>query len=316
MPYPCQSIAETISDIVSWRPVLAPVLKAFEPVLEGTAKLAEELEPAVSEAGLVIPELDMEKETNGVSLLAGSELNGIAPLLARSASVMLPLLAGSGAQGMDNPALAAFFAGTGENSDRNRQLACAVMNGSDDTIVKIAESCGLEPSVLKFTGETVLSPVLRAMVHNYLHGRESEEMPWDEGNRWSQGYCPVCGTFPTIGWLDLHSLDKNNPYLKTGGGKKHLHCALCGAEWKFRRSVCPSCGSEAKGTINILREERINHGERIEWCTECKAYCPVVDLREREKTPDMDAMALGMLHLDIVAADKKLVPLKHSFWNS
>ena len=68
--------------------------------------------------------------------------------------------------------------------------------------------------------------------------------------------------------------------------------------------------------MNILREEGPSHGERIDWCTECKAYCPIIDLREREKTPDMDAMALGMLHLDIVAADKKLIPLRHSFWNS
>lgn len=29
----------------------------------------------------------------------------------------------------------------------------------------------------------------------------------------------------------------------------------------------------------------------------CKSYCPIVDLREREGVPDMDVMALGMMHL-------------------
>lgn len=317
MPYPCQSVSETVADIIAWRPVLSPVLKAFEPILTRRGMLAEEMESAVRDAGLVIPDLVMEKETKGVSLLAGSDLEGVGPLMAESASALFPLFAASGARGLDDPALAAFFASAGGDGDRRRQLACAVLNGSDDTIVKLAGACELEPGLLKFTGEMILSPVLRAMVRNYLHGREADDdMPWDEGNRWSQGYCPVCGSFPTIGWLDRHTLDKNNPYLKTGGGKKHLHCGLCGAEWKFRRGVCPACGSEAKGTMNILREEGPSHGERIDWCTECKAYCPIIDLREREKTPDMDAMALGMLHLDIVAADKKLIPLRHSFWNS
>ena len=46
-----------------------------------------------------------------------------------------------------------------------------------------------------------------------------------------------------------------------------------------------------------------------------KAYSPVVDLRERDARPDMDAQALSMLHLDMVAAEKGLKPLNPSFWN-
>jgi len=40
-----------------------------------------------------------------------------------------------------------------------------------------------------------------------------------------------------------------------------------------------------------------------------------VDLREREGIPHMDAMAMGMMHLDMVASHRKLRPLKPSFWN-
>ena len=40
-----------------------------------------------------------------------------------------------------------------------------------------------------------------------------------------------------------------------------------------------------------------------------------MDLRECGGVPDMDAMALGMMHLDMVAARKGLSPLKASFWN-
>ena len=53
----------------------------------------------------------------------------------------------------------------------------------------------------------------------------------------------------------------------------------------------------------------------MEWCRYCQGYLPVVDLRERSSRPDMDALALGMMHLDIVAAEKGLHPLSPAFWN-
>ena len=59
MPYPCQSVSETVADIIAWRPVLSPVLKAFEPILTGRGMLAEEMESAVRDAGLVIPDLSL-----------------------------------------------------------------------------------------------------------------------------------------------------------------------------------------------------------------------------------------------------------------
>ena len=67
--------------------------------------------------------------------------------------------------------------------------------------------------------------------------------------------------------------------------------------------------------MEILRESSGARGERLDWCTQCKSYCPTVDLREREGIPHMDAMAMGMMHLDMVASHRKLRPLKPSFWN-
>ena len=42
---------------------------------------------------------------------------------------------------------------------------------------------------------------------------------------------------------------------------------------------------------------------------------PIVDLRERESMPNLDAADLGMVHLDMMAACEELRPLKPSFWN-
>lgn len=68
--------------------------------------------------------------------------------------------------------------------------------------------------------------------------------------------------------------------------------------------------------MEMLRESKNAQGERLDWCTKCKTYCPSVDLRERDTTPNLDALALGLLHLDMVAAKKGLHPINPSFWNT
>jgi len=68
--------------------------------------------------------------------------------------------------------------------------------------------------------------------------------------------------------------------------------------------------------MEILKEAGNALGERLDWCTRCKTYCPAVDLRERDTTPDLDVLALGMLHMDMVAAQKGLQPIHPAFWNT
>ena len=198
---------------------------------------------------------------------------------------------------------------SGERAEQGRSL----LAGDSPTFQRLAAEAGLPPEVLEFVAEFVLSPPLRALAAQA--GRAGQNAPWDEAGAWRQGYCPVCSSFPVMGWLDKPAFDEKNAFLSGGGGKKHLYCSLCGTSWTFRRGACPACGEEGNGVMEILRESGKSRGERLDWCTKCKSYCPTVDLRESGEVPDMDAMALGMMHLDMVAARKGLSPLKASFWN-
>ena len=311
------SVSETMKILVERRPVLKPVLRAFEPVIEAFGRLAGELAGPLAERGIAVPELDLEREAQGVSLLAGWDCAGIGDCLAQSAKGMLPLLVKTEALKKSAGALEDFFAGkaaSGEERDAREALAQAVLSGDDDAVVAVAEKAGIDAEVLKFAGEMCLSPVLRAMVDACVkaHGNKN---PWDAGNRWQQGYCPVCGAFATIAWLARPS-QEDNPFLQAGGGRRHLHCGACGADWLFKRIACPSCGSEDKGSSNIFKQSGISFGERIDWCDKCKTYLPTIDFRESEHVLDLDALALGMMHLDMVAHDKQLKPLKVSFWNA
>lgn len=312
----CQTVAQTLADVIEKRPVLEPVLRAFEPILTAQAELAPALETPVREAGLRLPEVNPQRLSQGASLLAGAPLTGIAGPLRASAEKILPLVAAFEALAPHKTALEGFFLRpTAEEGEDERQiLAEAFVSGNGETFQRLAAENGLDPAVLEFAMGFVLAPVLRAMVSQALP-EDGASAPWEEGGAWSEGYCPVCGSLPVLGWLDKRALEEKNAFLSGGGGKKHLYCSLCGTSWKFRRGACPSCGEEGSGVMEILRESGAAHGERLDWCTRCKGYCPTVDLRERGAVPDMDVMALGMVHLDMVAARKGLSPLKPSFWN-
>lgn len=317
----CQNVSQTLEDVISWRPVLEPVLRAFEPLLAAQRELAEELANGLY--GLSLPELQSDRLSQGVSLLAGARLSGVAEPLRVCADKLLPLFAAMEALTPHMPALQSYFLkpvtepgssdDEGSHRDSRELLAEAMVSGDRNAVTKIAADNGLEPLILEFAAGFMVSTVLRAMVAKALPS--DGQAPWNQGDIWQQGYCPVCGTLPSVGWLDKPMVDEKNAYLAGGGGKKHLHCGQCGANWSFRRGACPSCGEEGNGVIEMLRESGIAHGERLDWCTKCKAYCPTVDLREREFVPDLDTATIGMMHLDMVAARKKLRPLRPSFWN-
>ena len=325
----CQSVAQTLADVVTRRPVLEPVLRAFEDLLAARSALAGELTAAwtnpAAAGGPCPPEWQTERAARGLSLLAGAPLTGLCISVRTSAERLLPLLCAQESLASQRTALEAFFLappvlGPDSEPDRRDALARAMLSGDAPAFRNLADEAGLVPELLEFAAEFILSPPLRALAARavqtgQVEREERNAAPWDEEGAWRQGYCPVCGSFPVIGWLDKPFFEEKNAFLSGGGGKKHLYCSLCGTNWKFRRGACPSCGKDGNGVMEILRESGAARGERLDWCTSCKTYCPTLDLRENDVIPDMDAMALGMLHLDMVAARKGLGPLKASFWN-
>ena len=310
-----QTVAQTLEEIITWRPVLAPVLRSFEPLLSAQEDLVGELTKRLKELGLELPQGQPNRMDQGVSLLAGATFAGFAPAVLTSAEKLLPLLSRMDAVVPYKDALEAFFLKSDKaDAQKIEELVATVVSGNKKNIEGLAQKIEVDPLVLHFVAGFVVAPVLRALTS--LVVAAGDEAPWEVGDVWRQGYCPMCGALPTMGWMDKPAIDEKNAFLAGGGGKKHLHCGTCGADWKYRRGACPACGEEGSGVMELLRESgKAAHGERLDWCTKCKSYCPAVDLREREFIPNLDALALGMMHLDMVAARRKLKPVKPSFWN-
>lgn len=301
------SIGATIATIIRRRPALASILTRLEPLLEARQEAAVELAASLAAANICLPAFSPEKAAQGEPLLADAIPAGLGSALREAATWLLPLLFRYGDATANHEAIENLWL---EADDETATRLITASITKPEELALIAEEHGIDPGLVHFTASQIVSAVLRALVK-----ASGDKRPWDEPGVWQQGYCPVCGVYPSIAWLDQPRLEEKNAFLAGGGGKKHFYCDMCSASWTFRRGVCPACGKEGKGAVEILHEE-IGRGERLDYCSDCKVYCPVIDLRELDSMPNLDAMAPGLLHLDMVAARRKLQPLKPYFWNN
>lgn len=304
----CLAVSETLAEIAARRPALKSVLETFRPLLEKRAALTSDVKEAVA-AALTLPAFSMDRAAQGIPMLAGVSLKGLAASLRTSAQQLLPLLFALEPLLLHKSALERLFLEDGMAV----QLLEAFVAGNEPDFQRVTAEAAVPPEVAAFALDFIAVPVMRALAAQALPAEG--EAPWNGAAVWTQGYCPVCGSLPIIATLDKKVFDEKNAFLAGGGGKKRLHCGLCATSWTFRRSTCPACGKQGNEVMEILRESDDAHGERLDCCVHCKTYCPSIDLREREAVPALDAMALGMMHLDMVASRKGLQPLRPSFWN-
>ncbi|OPY13399.1 MAG: formate dehydrogenase accessory protein FdhE [Syntrophus sp. PtaB.Bin138] len=123
-----------------------------------------------------------------------------------------------------------------------------------------------------------------------------------QGLKWEKGYCPICGSFPSLAVIGEKI------------GERRLHCSRCGHLWRFSRVVCPYCEYEGQeGMDFFLIEERPQ--EAAFTCDSCQRYLVtlyrVSDLHDR----DLDVSALGLTHIDVIMQEKNFAPMTVTDWN-
>jgi len=297
-----QAVSETLERYCLQRPQLEAVLQPFKPLLEERARLAESL----ASREIDLHWLDMarlEPGNQGVPLLSGAPLDFLASWVELAAETMLPVLQ----RAMPHADRLTAVASAIEENSIDLLPCCEYLLAQDHTALeKVAQEAKLDPAILRFALEQILAPAVAAMAAR-LRQKLTE-------TGWRQGFCPVCGTFPSIATLSKpEPIDLDS--LVGGGGKKFLHCSLCGHDWHFRRDACPACENADPGTREMLHAQKARQ-ERIEACTRCKAYFLCIDLREYSQDPDLSVAPLGLMHLDVIAAQKGYVPLAPAPWNT
>jgi FdhE protein len=169
-----------------------------------------------------------------------------------------------------------------------RELAAAVLAGEPHRVHERAESLGLDvpltASVLSLTLFPVLVPI-RAGVEPLL-----------AAGGWTQGYCPVCASYPKLG--EFRGLEQT----------RFLRCGLCAAEWQFPRLTCPRCGNRDHRQLGYLSVE----GEESKWrattCEECRQYVKMVSTLTALAPLQLLVKDVETVHLDLLAADRGYSP--------
>ena len=295
-----KTVVSTLDAIKKRAPAYTELAERFGPLFLEQARLSEEF----AAEGLALPEIDASRANQGVPVLVDTDLAPWAESLKKSAAAMLPLL--FDVLGPDKDAwekLKLFM----EDSDGIAGLAQARIEGNWKHFESTSVQLGITPyTTLLYISEAVFSPVLRALAAGL--GEPLSSLGWDEG------YCPVCGATPSIAQLspkEVTDLDQ----LVGGGGKKFLHCSLCGHDWRYKRNACPACGNDENESREVFYQEKAKF-ERVEACHKCGKYCLSIDMRECEPLPDLDVAQIGLIHLDIFAREHDLSPISPTLWNS
>lgn len=108
---------------------------------------------------------------------------------------------------------------------------------------------------------------------------------------YSGALCPQCGSRSQLAVLRPEG----------DGGKRHLACSLCLAEWEYRRIICPVCEEVDPLKLPYYSPED-PMAVRVEACDTCKAYQKSFDMTvDGLMVPDVDEIAT--VALDLWAAE-------------
>jgi len=154
--------------------------------------------------------------------------------------------------------------------------------GNERKIEGVANELGLDKKILLFFIHSSVKPSMEAGAEKLSHEIETET--------WMRGFCPVCGSLPSLSLL------------REDVGKRFLLCSHCGYQWRIDRMICPFCNNRDHESLQFFyAEEEKTH--RIDLCDKCHQYIKTIDLRILGET-DPSLEDLATLHLDITASKR------------
>jgi FdhE protein len=142
------------------------------------------------------------------------------------------------------------------------------------------EDAAVDAASLLFLARSCLRPSLEAYAEKLL-GR------FPAPQEWRRGYCPVCGSLPSLLVLQ-------------GEGERKGYCSWCGTSWELARFQCPYCDNRDHQSLGYLQIEG-ESAYRVQYCRLCRNYFKLIDTRELLEQPYLPLEEWKTLHLDLIA---------------
>jgi FdhE protein len=268
-------------------PSLKYVVNAFKQVCMSKAMVKAKLTER-ADVQILPPETD--RFSDGYPLLTGKMITSLmSPWNETVKSMLLPMATAFPNIAQDIMHLSDVF------DQREVDLeSCirALVESKEEDMISTASYFGIKPEVLKFVLGQMLKPFVEKGIETLA--------PLIENLTWHQGYCPICGSFPELS------------YLQGNEGQRWLRCSLCGHSWRFDRINCPCCGKRNKHK-EFIGVKGVEH-HWVELCPDCHRYIVGIDLRTHQDIR-LDIAAISLVYLDVIAQQRGFFPAAKCAWN-
>jgi FdhE protein len=146
-----------------------------------------------------------------------------------------------------------------------------------------AESTGADPEAYEAVIGLLCVPFLQAC---------NRQMAPSMFASWVEGYCCVCGSWPTF--AESRGIER----------RRFFRCGRCGSEWHARPLRCPYCGMDDHHALVSLVPEDSRVNAVIEGCQSRRGYVKTFT-RLQGCQPGMVMLDdLASVHLDVAALDE------------
>ena len=153
----------------------------------------------------------------------------------------------------------------------------------DARIAALAAAAGADPEALRITAQLAGVPLLQAC------GRA---LAAQVAPTWWEGYCPVCGAWPTL--AESIGLER----------KHQLRCGRCGTAWALPPLRCVFCGEVGHDQLGYLAPDDAEPVRRVEVCRTCNGYLKALTTMRPLAPWAVLLDDLTTVHLDVVALER------------
>lgn len=155
----------------------------------------------------------------------------------------------------------------------------------DERLVAIAAGVDTEGPALRVVAQIAALPLLQTC------GR-ALAMQVPPATAWREGYCPVCGAWPTF--AEFRGLER----------KRWLRCGRCATGWEVAWLRCPFCNETEHTQLGYLAPEDGETTRKVEVCDSCKGYVKAEPTVRSLAPWDIVLDDLATVPLEVAALDR------------
>jgi FdhE protein len=109
---------------------------------------------------------------------------------------------------------------------------------------------------------------------------------------WQRGYCPVCGSWPSL--AELRGIER----------ERRLRCGCCGGDWPLPLLQCAFCRELDHEKLGALQPEGEEQLRRVETCESCRGYLKSAATYGALPIRTLVLLDLTTVPLDLVAQER------------